>query len=73
MPHSFTSNLQSQQAELTSNSTCRLKCLPPVAVCFVCGNNEFIVKVPNEGSFDYKEGDSIKLNWNPDDIRALDI
>jgi len=39
----------------------------------VCGNNEFIVKVANEGSFNYKEGDSIKLNWNPDDIRALDI
>ena len=38
-----------------------------------CGNNEFIVKVPNEGSFHFKEGDSIKLNWNPDDIRALDI
>ncbi len=39
----------------------------------VCGNNEFIVKVPNEGSFNYNEGDSIKLNWNPEDIRALDI
>tara|TARA_B100000959_G_scaffold249719_1_gene277666 strand:- start:113 stop:832 length:720 start_codon:yes stop_codon:yes gene_type:complete len=39
----------------------------------VCGNKEFIVKVPNEGSFNYKEGDSIKLNWNPDDIRALDL
>ncbi len=39
----------------------------------VCGNNEFIVKVPNEGSFNYSEGDSIKLNWNPDDIRALDL
>ena len=38
----------------------------------VCGNNEFIVKVPNEGSFNYNEGDSIKLNWNSDDIRALD-
>ncbi len=38
----------------------------------VCGNNEFIVKVPNEGSFNYNEGDSIKLNWNPNDIRALD-
>jgi len=28
--------------------------------------------VPNEGSFNYNEGDSIKLNWNPNDIRALD-
>ena len=39
----------------------------------VCGNDEFIVKIPNEGSFKYKEGESIKLTWNADDIRALDI
>jgi len=39
----------------------------------VGGNNDFIVKVPNEGSFKYKEGESIKLNWNPEDIRALDM
>ena len=32
-----------------------------------------LLKVPNEGSFNYNEGDSIKLNWNPDDIRALDL
>ena len=39
----------------------------------VCGNNEFIVKVPNEGSFSHKEGDVLKLSWNPDDVRALDL
>tara|TARA_B100000925_G_scaffold274582_1_gene240149 strand:- start:88 stop:924 length:837 start_codon:yes stop_codon:yes gene_type:complete len=39
----------------------------------VCGNNEFIVKVPNEGSFAHKEGDKLNLSWNPDDVRALDI
>ena len=39
----------------------------------VCGNNEFIVKVPNEGSFSHKEGDLLNLSWNPDDVRALDI
>ena len=39
----------------------------------VCGNNEFIVKVPNEGSFSHKEGDVLNLSWNPDDVRALDL
>ena len=39
----------------------------------VCGNNEFIVKVPNEGSFSHKEGDILNLSWNSDDVRALDI
>ena len=39
----------------------------------VCGNNEFIVKVPNEGSFSHKEGDLLNLSWNPDDVRALDL
>ena len=39
----------------------------------VCGNNEFIVKVPNEGSFSHKEGDILNLSWNPDDVRALDL
>ncbi len=38
-----------------------------------CGNNEFIVKVPNEGSFNHKEGDVLKLSWNANDVRALDI
>tara|TARA_B100000900_G_scaffold392211_1_gene387492 strand:- start:9 stop:767 length:759 start_codon:yes stop_codon:yes gene_type:complete len=39
----------------------------------VCGDNQFIVKVPNEGSFSHKEGDVLNLSWNPDDVRALDI
>ena len=39
----------------------------------VCGNNEFIVKVPNEGSFQHKEGDELKLSWNSEDVRALDL
>ena len=39
----------------------------------VCGNDAFIVKVPNEGSFSHKEGDLLNLSWNPDDVRALDI
>ena len=39
----------------------------------VCGNNEFIVKVPNEGSFSHKEGDQLNLSWDSEDVRALDI
>ena len=39
----------------------------------VCGNNEFIVKVPNEGNFSHKEGDTLNLGWNSEDVRALDI
>ena len=39
----------------------------------VCGNDEFIVKVPNEGSFSHKEGDELKLSWNSEDVRALDL
>ena len=38
----------------------------------VCGNDEFIVKIPNEGNVDLKEGASINLNWPAEDIRALD-
>ena len=38
-----------------------------------CGNNEFIVKVPNEGSFNHKEGDVLNLSWSANDVRALDI
>ena len=38
----------------------------------VCGNDEFIVKIPNEGNIDLKEGASIDLNWQAEDIRALD-
>ena len=39
----------------------------------VCGNDEFIVKIPNEGSLDLKENQSINLTWSADDIRALDM
>ena len=38
----------------------------------VCGNDDFIVKIPNEGNIDLKEGASIDLNWQAEDIRALD-
>ena len=38
----------------------------------VCGNNEFIVKIPNEGNFDLQEGSKIAVSWDPKDIRALD-
>jgi putative spermidine/putrescine transport system ATP-binding protein len=38
----------------------------------VCGNDEFIVKIPNEGNVDLKEGASINLHWQAEDIRALD-
>ncbi|MDC0226639.1 ABC transporter ATP-binding protein [Alphaproteobacteria bacterium] len=39
----------------------------------VCGNDEFIVKIPNEGGLDIKKDESINLTWSADDIRALDI
>ena len=39
----------------------------------VCGSNEFIVKISNEGSISFKEGDNVDLSWSPDDIRALDL
>ena len=38
----------------------------------VCGNDEFIVKIPNEGNVNLKEGASIDLHWQAEDIRALD-
>ena len=38
----------------------------------VCGNDEFIVKIPNEGNVALKEGASIDLHWQAEDIRALD-
>ena len=38
----------------------------------VCGNEEFIVKIPNEGNLDLKEGSKINVSWDPKDIRALD-
>ena len=39
----------------------------------VCGNDEFIVKIPNEGNLNIKENESISLTWSADDIRALDM
>ena len=39
----------------------------------VCGNEEFIVKIPNEGNIQITEGKSINLTWSADDIRALDL
>ena len=38
----------------------------------VCGNNEFIVKIPNEGNLDLKKGSNINVSWDQKDIRALD-
>ena len=38
----------------------------------VCGNEEFIVKIPNEGNLDLQEGSKITVSWDPKDIRALD-
>ena len=38
----------------------------------VCGNDEFIVKIPNEGNIALKEGSTINVNWLAEDIRALD-
>jgi len=38
----------------------------------VCGNEEFIVKVANEGNFSIEEGSNINVSWDASDIRALD-
>ena len=39
----------------------------------VCGSNEFIVKISNEGNISFKEGDNVDVSWSADDIRALDL
>ena len=39
----------------------------------VCGNDEFIVKIPNEGNLNSNENQTIALTWSADDIRALDM
>ena len=39
----------------------------------VCKNSDFIVKIPNEGNVSFKEGDTVNLAWQADDIRALDL
>ncbi len=38
----------------------------------VCGNSEFIVKIPNEGNLNLNEESTINVSWDPLDIRALD-
>ena len=38
----------------------------------VCGNEDFIVKIPNEGSLNLNEGSKISVSWSKEDIRALD-
>ena len=39
----------------------------------VCGNSEFIIKVPNaQGHSVLKEGESVKVGWSMEDCRALD-
>ena len=39
----------------------------------VCGNDQFIVKIPNSSDHsDLKEGATVKLSWKADDTRALD-
>jgi len=40
----------------------------------VCGNDQFIVKVPNSyKGANLKEGASVKLSWKASDSRALDL
>ena len=40
----------------------------------VCGNDQFIVKVPNSyKGANLKEGSSVKLSWKASDSRALDL
>lgn len=39
----------------------------------VCGNDEFIVKVPNaHGQVTMKRGDDVRVGWQAEDCRALD-
>ena len=38
----------------------------------VCGNENFIVKIPNEGNLNLNEGSNISVSWSQEDIRALD-
>ena len=39
----------------------------------ICGNNQFIVKIPNEGNISFQEKDAVNVSWLADDIRALDL
>ena len=39
----------------------------------ICGNDQFIVKVPNSHmGLKLKEGSSVKLSWKTEDSRALE-
>lgn len=39
----------------------------------VCGNDEFIVKIPNSAVHAHlKEGETVNIGWNAEDCRALD-
>ena len=38
----------------------------------VCGTDQFIVKIPNEGNVTLEEGSAIDVSWSSEDIRALD-
>ena len=39
----------------------------------VCGNNEFIIKVPNGAHHvQMQEGQTVKVGWMAEDCRALD-
>ncbi len=40
----------------------------------VCGNDQFIVKIPNSyKEANLKEGSTVKLSWKASDSRALDL
>ncbi|MDG1192506.1 MAG: TOBE domain-containing protein, partial [Arenicellales bacterium] len=40
----------------------------------VCGNSEFIVKIPNATHHaSLNEGDSVMFGWSMEDCRALDV
>jgi len=38
----------------------------------VCGDSDFIVKIPNEGTVNIEQNSNIDVSWLPKDIRALD-
>jgi len=40
----------------------------------ICGNDQFIVKVPNSyKESNLQEGSTVKLSWKASDSRALDL
>ena len=45
-----------------------------IRVRLAVGTNEnFIVKIPNEGNVNFQEKDKVKISWLAEDIRALDL